>query len=213
MELNFTEKRILITAFFCMSFTIANLITVKIIDINFLGMQTPAGVLIYPLVYILTNVITEVYGEKAAQKTLILGIATDVLFVCMTTLILFLPSPAFFEGDGALAFVFTQTPRILIASYISYLIGNLVNARVTTIVNQTTGHLRIKNLGAIALGELVDNIIFITLSFIGVYSIIDITIMILSHWILSLIWNIIAQPATERTVVWAKKEDENVSTQ
>lgn len=125
----------------------------------------------------------------------------------MTTLILFLPSPAFFEGDSALAFVFTQTPRILIASYISYLIGNLVNARVTTIVNQTSNHLRIKNLGAIALGELVDNIIFIALSFIGVYSVIDIVIMIVSHWILSLIWNIIAQPATERTVIWAKKDE------
>ena len=211
MELNFTEKRILITAFFCMSFTIANLITVKIIDINFLGLQTPAGVLIYPLVYILTNVITEVYGEKAAQKTLVLGIATDVLFVCMTTLILILPSPAFFEGDSALAFVFTQTPRILIASYISYLIGNLVNARVTTLVNRTENHLRIKNLGAIALGELIDNIIFIALSFAGIYSIIDIFVMIFSHWILSLIWNVIAQPATERTVIWAKK-DENTAT-
>lgn len=207
MNLDFTEKRIIITVFFCMSFTIANLITVKILDINFLGMQTPAGVLIYPLVYILTNVITEVYGEKAAQKTLILGILADVLFVFMTTLILILPSPAFFEGDASLSFVFTQTPRILIASYISYLIGNLVNARVTTIVNKTENYLRIKNLGAIALGELIDNIVFIGLSFAGIYSVVDILIMVITHWVLSLIWNVIAQPATEKTILWAKKED------
>ena len=73
MDLNFdfTEKRVIITAFFCMAFTIANLITVKIISIDFLGMETPAGVLIYPLVYILTNVIAKVYGEKAAQRTII----------------------------------------------------------------------------------------------------------------------------------------------
>lgn len=66
MDLNFdfTEKRIIITSFFCVAFIIANLITVKIIDVNFLGMQTPAGVLIYPLIYILTNVITNVYGEN-----------------------------------------------------------------------------------------------------------------------------------------------------
>lgn len=203
-NIDFYEKRIIITVIFCMAFTIANLITVKILDINFLGMQTPAGVLIYPLVYILTNVIADVYGEKAAQKTLILGILADVLFVFMTTLILVLPSPAFFEGDVALSFVFTQTPRILIASYISYLMGNLVNARVTVIVNKTTSYLRIKNLGAIALGELIDNIVFIGLSFVGVYSIVDILIMIFSHWILSLIWNVIAQPATERTISWAK---------
>ena len=68
MDLNFdfTEKRVIITAFFCMAFTIANLITVKIISIDFIGMQTPAGVLIYPLVYILTNVIVDIYGERTA---------------------------------------------------------------------------------------------------------------------------------------------------
>ena len=108
MDLNFdfTEKRVIITAFFCMAFTIANLITVKIISIDFLGMQTPAGVLIYPLVYILTNVIAKVYGEKVAQRTIILGLCVDILFVFMTTLILFLPSPSFFTGDASLQFVF-----------------------------------------------------------------------------------------------------------
>ena len=145
--------------------------------------------------------------KEAAQKTLILGIATDVLFIYMTTLILSYLHRHSLKGIQPLSLRFTQTPRILIASYISYLIGNLVNARVTTIVNQTSNHLRIKNLGAIALGGLVDNIIFIALSFIGGYSVIDIVIMIVSHWILSLIWNIIAQPATERTVIWAKKDE------
>ena len=207
MDLNFdfTEKRIIITSFFCVAFIIANLITVKIIDVNFLGMQTPAGVLIYPLIYILTNVITNVYGEKAAQRTLILGIATNVLFVFMTTLILVLPSPSFYTGDSSLAFVFTQTPRILIASYFSYLMGNLTTAKLTTIVNKGNSLLRVKNLGAIFTGELVDNIIFIGLSFIGTVAIVDVVIMIFSHWIISIVWNIIAQPFTEKVTAWAKK--------
>ena len=207
MDLNFdfTEKRVIITAFFCMAFTIANLITVKIISIDFLGMETPAGVLIYPLVYILTNVIAKVYGEKVAQRTIILGLCVDILFVFMTTLILFLPSPSFFTGDASLQFVFTQTPRILVASYISYLIGNFVNARATTIVNRSGGYSTFKNLGAIAFSELVDNFIFIGMAFIGVYSVADILIMIFSHWILSLIWNVIAQPFTNKTVEWAEK--------
>ena len=207
MDLNFdyTEKRIIITAFFCMSFTIANLITVKIIDLGFLGMETPAGVLIYPLVYILTNVIADVYGEKAAQRTIILGLCVDVLFVFMTTLILFLPSPAFYTGDSSLAFVFTQTPRILVASYISYLIGNFVNARLTTMVNSGKEYSAVRNLAVIAFSELVDNFIFIGLAFVGVFSVVDILIMIFSHWVLSLIWSAIAQPFTNMTVRWAEK--------
>ena len=207
MDLNFdfTEKRVIITAFFCMAFTIANLITVKIINIGFLGMETPAGVLIYPLVYILTNVIADVYGERTARRTIILGLCVDILFVFMTTLILFLPSPDFYTGDSSLAFVFTQTPRILVASYISYLIGNFVNARITTIVNKGKDYSAIKNLGVIAFSELIDNFLFIGLAFVGVFPVIDILIMIISHWILSLIWSAIAQPFTNMTVKWAEK--------
>ena len=203
---DFTEKRIIITVFFCMAFTIANLITVKIINIDILGMETPAGVLIYPLVYILTNVITEVYGEETARKTIALGIAADVLFVFMTTLILFLPSPPYYAGDSSLAFVFTQTPRILVASYISYVIGNLVDARLTTIVNRGEGaHSSIKNLGVIIVSMLVDNIVFIGLAFIGQVPVVDIAIMIVSHWLISLVWTVIAQPFTRKTVKWAEK--------
>ena len=202
---DFTEKRVIITAFFCMAFTIANLITVKVIDLGFLGMETPAGVLIYPLVYILTNVIADVYGEKVAQITIILGLCVDILFVFMTTLILFLPSPAFFTGDSSLAFVFTQTPRILVASYISYLIGNFVNARITAKLNKGEEYSSVKNLGIIAFSELIDNFIFIGLAFIGVFTVGDILIMIISHWILSLMWSAIAQPFTKLTVKWAEK--------
>ena len=202
---DFTEKRVIITAFFCMAFTIANLITVKIINIGFLGMETPAGVLIYPLVYILTNVIADVYGERTARRTIILGLCVDVLFVFMTSLILFLPSPASYTGDSSLAFVFTQTPRILVASYISYLIGNFVNARITTIVNSGNNYSAVKNLGVIAFSELIDNFVFIGLAFIGVFPVAEILIMIFSHWILSLIWSAIAQPFTNMTVRWAEK--------
>ena len=191
LDFDFTEKRVIITAFFCMAFTIANLITVKIININFLGMETPAGVLIYPLVYVLTNVITKVYGEKTAHRTLILGIAVDVLFVCMTTLILFLPSPANYTGDSAL--------------HISYLMGNWVNARLTTIVNRSGSYSNVMNLIAIGTGELVDNIVFIGLAFLFVFPVWEIAIMIITHWLISLVWIVIAQPFTGKVVSWAEK--------
>lgn len=149
--------------------------------------------------------IADVYGEKVAQRTIILGLCVDILFVFMTTLILFLPSPAYYTGDSSRAFVFTQTPRILVASYISYLIGNFVNARITTKVNEGKEYSSIKNLGILAFSELIDNFVFIGLAFVGVFAVTDILIMIVSHWILSLIWSAIAQPFTKMTVKWAEK--------
>lgn len=206
---DYTDKKIIIITVFCVSFIIANVITVKILNLGFWGLDVPAGVLIYPLVYILTNVITEVYGEKAAHKTIVLGLLTNLLFVVVTTIAMIIPGPGYYTGQSSIEYVFTQTPRILLASYISYVIGNLVNARLTSIVNRGTNSkfTQIKNIGAIAFGELLDNIIFIGLVFIGQVPILEIGIMILVHFTIMLIWNVLAQPFTNRTVKWASAED------
>ncbi|WP_304125071.1 queuosine precursor transporter [Methanosphaera cuniculi] len=162
---------------------------------------------LFLLVYVLTNVITEVYGEKAARRTLALGIAADVLFVFMTTLLIFLPSPVSYTGDSSLTFVFSQTPRILLASYISYLAGNFVNAHLTVIVNKSTSHVNLKNLFAICVGIMVDNIIFIGLAFVGLYSGDLIINMVITHGVLDILWVIIAEPFTMRVVRWAKRDN------
>ena len=202
------EKRIIINAFFCTAFIISNLITIKVVNLNFYGMEVTAGVLIYPLVYILINVITDVYGEDAAHRTMILGLATDVLFVLMTSLILFLPSPAWYAGDASLAFVFTQTPKILIAAYISYVLGNLTNARLTAIFNRNgESYSDFKNLAAIAIGEFVDNAFFIFVIFIFSVPLNEIIIMIICNQLILMAWNVLAQPFTKRLVLWAKRTD------
>lgn len=208
MDLNFdyTEKRVLLTAFFCVAFIIANLTTVKIMEIPYLHMEAPAGVLIYPLVYVLTNVIAEVYGEKVAQRTIMLGLATDVLFVAMTVLQIYLPSPSYYLGDPSLAFVFTQTPKILIFAYLSYLIGNLTNARLTTIVNRGTSNLKIKNWLVVAFSELVDDTIMVVGCYFGLVPPIDMIIIIFSTFIISVVWITVAQPFIAKLIEWTRKD-------
>ena len=78
------------------------------------------------------------------------------------------------------------------------LIKYLSRSRMTNGVRQNRMHTQFT-------GELVDNIIFIGLSFIGTVAIVDVVIMIFSHWIISIVWNIIAQPFTEKVTSWAKK--------
>lgn len=74
----------------------ANLITEKLIEIKALSLIFPAGVLIYPLVFVITSVITEVYGKDIAHRTLIIGIIANLFFIVMTTIILYLPSPSYY---------------------------------------------------------------------------------------------------------------------
>ncbi|MDD6535063.1 MAG: VUT family protein [Methanosphaera sp.] len=98
MNLNITksEKRIILSTIFCIAFMTANLITEKLIEIKALGLIFPAGVLIYPLVFVITSVITEVYGKDIAHRTLIIGIIANLFFIVMTTIILYLPSPSYY---------------------------------------------------------------------------------------------------------------------
>ena len=208
MDFNFdyTEKRVIMSIFFCVAFIIANLTTVKIMEIPIIHMEAPAGVLIYPLVYVLTNVIAEVYGEKIARRTIMLGLLADVLFVFMTVLQIYLPSPSYYTGDPSLAFVFTQTPKILIFAYISYLVGNLVNARLTVIVNKGTEHLRLKNWLVVAVSEFIDDTIMVTGCYLGLVPPIDIIIIIFSTFIISLVWITVAQPFIAKLVAWTQKD-------
>lgn len=208
MNFNFdyTEKRVIMSVFFCTAFIIANLTTVKIMEIPFIHMEAPAGVLIYPLVYVLTNVIAEVYGEEIARKTIMLGLLADILFTFMTVLQIYLPSPIYYTGDPSLAFVFTQTPRILIFAYISYLVGNFTNARLTVIVNRTSGYIRLKNWLVVAFSEFVDDTIMVTGCYIGLVPPMDMIIIIFSTFIISLVWISVAQPFVAKLVSWAQKD-------
>lgn len=176
-------------------------------DLGFWGLTVPCGVIIYPVVFILTSVIADVYGESTAQKTIIFGVLCNLLFVIVSTVALLLPPASFWPGQESFAYIFSQTPRMLIASFTSYIIGNFINARLTTILkrNSKDGDIGYKSIIAIAIGEIVDNTIFIGLAFAFSVSWTNIVIMILVHFVIMFIWTFIAQPITMRVVKWAKK--------
>lgn len=164
-------------------------------------------VIIYPLVFILTSVIADTYGESTAQKTILFGVVCNLLFVVVSTIALMLPAAGFWEGQDSFAYIFSQTPRMLIASFISYIVGNFVNAKLTSMIKERSedGNVGYKSIGAIAIGEILDNTIFISLAFAFTVNWANIAIMILVHFIIMFIWTFIAQPITVKVTQWAKK--------
>lgn len=212
--MNYIEKKIILIAVFCVAFVTTNIVTVKILDLGFWDLTVPCGVIIYPVVFILTSVIAEVYGESTAQKTIIFGVLCNLLFVVVSTIALLLPAAGFWEGQDSFAFIFTQTPRMLIASFISYLVGNFVNARLTTMFKNRSedGNVGHKSIIAIAIGEILDNTIFISLAFAFSVSWYNIFIMIVVHFVIMFIWTFVAQPITRHVVQWARKGEEEFAT-
>lgn len=212
--MNYIEKKIILIAVFCVAFVTTNIVTVKILDLGFWDLTVPCGVIIYPVVFILTSVIAEVYGESTAQKTIIFGVLCNLLFVVVSTIALLLPAAGFWEGQDSFAFIFTQTPRMLIASFISYLVGNFVNARLTTMFKNRSedGNVGHKSIIAIAIGEILDNTIFISLAFAFSVSWYNIFIMIVVHFVIMFIWTFVAQPITRHVVQWARKGEDEFAT-
>ena len=189
-----------------MAFTTANIITTKLINLEFIHLMIPAGILIYPLVFVLTSVMTEAYGERVAQRTLIIGICFNLFFLFTVMLVAYLPSPPGYMGDKHLRFVFGAAPRFFVAGIVGYFAGNLVNAHLTAIVAQRSGgsDSSLKNLFAIAVGILVDIIVFIGVSYIGIIPIATIAYMVFNYWIINIVWIIIAKPLVSWTLRWAK---------
>ena len=203
VEVSYIEKRLIITILFCISLTIANILTIKLVDINIANLVAPASVIIYPLTYVLISIITTVYGEKTAQKTLILGIITVVLFVFMTTLLLYVPSPGFYKGDVSLNYVFQKIDSIVVGSLIAYIIGNLITIKLTGNISRSNNKFKYKNFFAIAIGLLIDDLLYLAISSIGLmpFSL----GLLINYWLFNIVWLIIAEPFTLRAIKWAKR--------
>ncbi|MDY3955500.1 MAG: queuosine precursor transporter [Methanosphaera sp.] len=202
VEVSYIEKRLIIKILFCISLTIANILTIKLVDINIANLVAPASVIIYPLTYVLISIITTVYGEKTAQKTLILGIITVVLFVFMTTLLLYVPSPGFYKGDVSLNYVFQKIDSIAVGSLIAYIIGNLITIKLTGNISRSNNKFKYKNFFAIAIGLLIDDLLYLAISSIGLmpFSL----GLLINYWLFNIVWLIIAEPFTLRAIKWAK---------
>ena len=134
-------------------------------------LAVPAGVLIFPVAYILNDVITEVWGFAKARLIIWTGFAVNLLAVLFFTLGVAIPGAPFWENQQAFATILGNTPRIVAASLIAYLVGSFLNAFIMSRMKVLT---RGKDFSARAIlstlvGETADSSIFIVIAFAGVF--------------------------------------------
>lgn len=182
------EKRIsflqlLLTIIFVVSLLISNIITAKQVLLPFDIVMTGA-VFIFPITYILSDVFSEVYGYKWSRMTCYLGFAMNLFMVIIFSLVIETPAPSFWQNQEAFQTVLGNTPRILFASLLAFVIGDYVNDRVFKKFKDKHPNDH-KGFGFRAIisslcGELVDSLIFLPIAFIGqmpIESLIQMTIL------------------------------------
>jgi len=196
--MNVSHRFVVITAIFITCLITANIIAVKVISLG--PFILPAAIIIFPLSYIFGDILTEVYGYRWARRVIWLGFFCNLIFVLFAWVGQVLPPASFWEWQEAYESILGYTPRLLVASFCGYLVGEFVNSFVLAKMKiLTRGRwLWSRTIGSTIVGQGLDTLIFITLAFIGTPSFV--MIMVLYHWLAKTGIEAIATPFTYAVV-------------
>jgi uncharacterized integral membrane protein (TIGR00697 family) len=146
----------------------ANIITVKLIAIG--GWIVPAGIIAYPLTFLFTDVITELYGRKTASRVVWLGFGASILMVILVVGGRLLPPASFWEGQAAYDSILGMVPRIVLASMIAYLVSQHHDVFAFQFWREKTKSrfLWLRNNASTMVSQALDTVLFITIAFWGI---------------------------------------------
>ena len=196
---------IVLTALFVTALVVSNIIAVKLVQVS--GRVFPAGLVIFPLSYLLGDVLTEVYGFRAARAVIWLGFACNLVALGAIQIAIALPAAPFYEQDQAYEDVLGTTWRIFVASLTAYVIGELANAYVLARMKSATRgrFLWTRTIGSTIVGEGLDSAIFVSIAFAGTGA--GLANPILTTWAIKVGYETIATPLTYAIVTYLKRAE------
>lgn len=186
-----------VVAVFITTLIVSNIVAVKLIDVA--GLVLPAAVVVFPVSYIVGDVLTEVYGYAQARRVIWLGFGCNLLAVVAIWISGALPPAAFWVGNQpAFETILGFTPRLLAASFLAYLVGEFTNAAVLARMKVATRgrFLWARTIGSTLVGQGLDSTVFITAAFVGVMPLELIPMTIAAQWLFKTAYEAAATPLT-----------------
>src|SRR5581483_10528222 len=185
----------------------ANIVAVKLIYP--FGLLVPAGTIVFPLSYLFGDVLTEVYGYGATRLVIWLGFFCNVILVVAIYLAGILPAAPFWHDQVAYDTILGFTPRLLLGSFIAYVVGEFINSFVLAKLKIVTNGrwLWTRTIGSTLLGQGLDTAIFISIAFWGTLSIPLLSQAILTQWLFKVVYEIVATPFTYLVVNYLKQRE------
>ena len=202
---------------FCVCLIASNLLETKVVCIG--PLTATAGLIVFPVSYIINDCIAEVWGFKKARLIIWSGFAMNFLVVLFAQLAVMLPAAPFWEGEEGFNFVFGMAPRIAFASFIAFLAGSFLNAYVMSRMKVLSRgrHFSVRAIASTLAGESADSLIFFPIAFGGVIPFRELLLMILTQAVLKSLYEVAVLPVTVRVVGYIKRidgsdvYDENIS--
>ena len=196
------------TALFVTCLLAANTIAAKLVVVG--GLTLTAGIVIFPISYVLGDVLTEVWGYAATRRVIWLGFACNALMVLAIWLGGELPPAPFWPGQGAYEEILGHTPRILAASFVAYLVGEFANAFVLAKLKIATAGrwLWVRTIGSTVVGQALDSVVFVGLAFAGAVPAGALVGIVAAQWFVKVAYEAIATPLTYAAVGWLKSREQ-----
>jgi uncharacterized integral membrane protein (TIGR00697 family) len=168
-----------------------------------------AGILFFPLGYVIGDVLTEVYGFARARRVIWAGFAALLFMAFMSWVVVALPPAPGWPGQAAYESVFGQVWRIVFASITAFWAGEFINSYVMARMKIWTGgkHLWSRTIGSTVAGQGIDSIIFYPLAFGGIWSNEQVISVMLTNWLLKVGWEVVLTPVTYGVVGWLKRKE------
>ena len=185
----------------------ANLLETKVIQVG--SITVTAGLLVFPISYIINDCIAEVWGFKKARLIIWSGFAMNFFVVALGLIAVAIPAAPFWEGEEHFDFVFGMAPRIVAASLMAFLVGSFLNAYVMSKMKVASRgrHFSARAILSTLVGETADSLIFFPVAFGGIIAWRELLIMMCIQIILKSMYEVIILPVTIRVVKAIKKID------
>jgi uncharacterized integral membrane protein (TIGR00697 family) len=186
---------------------ISNIGAVKLIEFG--PIITDGGAFLFPLVYIAGDILSEVYGFKAARKAILIGFAMSILAALTFWLVQISPPAEAWGNQEAFESVLGFVPRIVLASVAGYLVGQLLNAWVLVKIKERTQEkaLWLRLLGSTAVGELADTIVFCTIAFYGVITGEEFLVYVAFGFAYKTLVEVVLLPVSYAVIGWVKHRE------
>jgi len=187
----------------------SNLLETKVIRIG--SITATAGLLVFPISYIINDCIAEVWGFRKARLIIWTGFAMNFLTIAFARLAVLLPAAPFWQGEASFNFVFGLAPRIAIASLLAFLTGSFLNAYIMSKMKVASRgkHFSLRAIVSTLVGESADSLLFFPIAFGGLIPLSELGILIVTQAVLKSLYEVLILPVTIRVVHYIKKKEQS----
>lgn len=194
---------------FCVCLVAANLLETKVVQLG--SIAVTAGLIVFPVSYIINDCIAEVWGFRKARLIIWMGFLMNFFVVALGQIAIAIPAAPFWEGEEAFDFVFGMAPRIAAASLTAFLVGSFINAYVMSRMKVASQgrYFSARAILSTVAGESADSLIFFPLAFGGLMPVNELMKMMVVQVVLKTAYEIVILPVTIRVVNYIKRVDES----